>query len=77
MCRPPFGDLDAPEALMGPTTAAVIIEPVQGEGGARALNAAELDRLRAMCDEAAPLLIYDEIQCGTRPHGAAVRLRVG
>jgi len=60
----PFGDLDALEAVMGRTTAAVIIEPVQGEGGARALNAAELDRLRAMCDEHGVLLIYDEIQCG-------------
>ncbi len=60
----PFADLDALEAMMDPTTAAVIIEPVQGEGGARALNPAELDRLRALCDEKGALLIYDEIQCG-------------
>jgi acetylornithine/N-succinyldiaminopimelate aminotransferase len=60
----PFGDLGALEALMGPTTAAVIIEPVQGEGGARALTPTELDRLRALCDEHGALLIYDEIQCG-------------
>ncbi|HLZ85095.1 MAG TPA: aspartate aminotransferase family protein [Caulobacteraceae bacterium] len=60
----PFGDMDALAAAMGPTTAAVIIEPVQGEGGARALPEADLTRLRALCDEHGALLIYDEIQCG-------------
>jgi acetylornithine/N-succinyldiaminopimelate aminotransferase len=60
----PFGDLDALAAAMGPTTAAVIIEPVQGEGGARALPEADLTRMRALCDEHGALLIYDEIQCG-------------
>jgi len=49
---------------MGPTTAAVIIEPVQGEGGARALPEADLNRLRRLCDDKGALLIYDEIQCG-------------
>ena len=62
--RLPFGDMEALEAALGPTTAAVIVEPVQGEGGARALTEAELDRLRALCDAAGALLIYDEIQCG-------------
>src|SRR5580658_7369431 len=60
----PFGDLDALKAAVGPTTAAIIIEPVQGEGGARSLSAAQLDALRALCDETGVLLIYDEIQCG-------------
>ena len=60
----PFGDMDALEAALGSTTAAVIIEPVQGEGGARALSEADLTRLRALCDAAGVLLIYDEIQCG-------------
>jgi acetylornithine/N-succinyldiaminopimelate aminotransferase len=60
----PFGDMDALAAAMGPTTAAVIVEPVQGEGGARALSGADLTRMRAMCDEHGVLLIYDEIQCG-------------
>ena len=60
----PFGDHEALKAAMGPTTAAVIIEPVQGEGGARCLSPAQLDELRALCDEAGVLLIYDEIQCG-------------
>jgi len=60
----PFGDMDALKAAMGPTTAAVIVEPVQGEGGARALTDQQLNELRALCDEAGALLIYDEIQCG-------------
>jgi len=60
----PFGDMEALESAMGPTTAAVIIEPVQGEGGARALPEADLTRLRALCDANGVLLIYDEIQCG-------------
>ena len=60
----PFGDSEALKAALGPTTAAAIVEPVQGEGGARSLSAAQLDELRALCDEAGALLIYDEIQCG-------------
>ena len=60
----PFGDMEALEAAMGPTTAAVIIEPVQGEGGARALPEADLNALRSLCDDRGVLLIYDEIQCG-------------
>ena len=60
----PFGDHEALKAAIGPTTAAVIIEPVQGEGGARALSDAQLLDLRQICDEAGILLILDEIQCG-------------
>lgn len=60
----PFGDMEALEAALGPQTAAVIIEPVQGEGGARALSEADLVKLRKLCDAAGALLIYDEIQCG-------------
>ena len=60
----PFGDHQALKTAIGPTTAAVIIEPVQGEGGARALSDAQLSELRAICDEAGILLILDEIQCG-------------
>jgi acetylornithine/N-succinyldiaminopimelate aminotransferase len=59
-----FADWEALRALIGPTTAAVIIEPVQGEGGARALSADQLRELRQICDEAGVLLIFDEIQCG-------------
>ena len=60
----PFGDMEALKAAIGPTTAAVLIEPVQGEGGARALPEADLTAMRALCDENGVLLIYDEIQCG-------------
>jgi acetylornithine/N-succinyldiaminopimelate aminotransferase len=60
----PFGDHEALKAAIGPTTAAVIIEPVQGEGGARSLSPHQLQELRALCSETGVLLIYDEIQCG-------------
>ena len=60
----PFGDMDALKAAMGPTTAAIMIEPVQGEGGARAVTDADLREMRRMCDEVGALLIFDEIQCG-------------
>jgi acetylornithine/N-succinyldiaminopimelate aminotransferase len=60
----PFGDSEALKAAIGPTTAAVIVEPVQGEGGARSLTEAQLVELRELCTEAGALLIYDEIQCG-------------
>ncbi len=60
----PFGDMDALKAAIGPTTAAIIVEPVQGEGGARALPEVCLTGLRALCDDHGVLLIYDEIQCG-------------
>jgi acetylornithine/N-succinyldiaminopimelate aminotransferase len=59
-----FGDMDALEKLMGPTTAAIIVEPVQGEGGARSLSDTQLRRLRELCDEHGALLIYDEVQSG-------------
>jgi acetylornithine/N-succinyldiaminopimelate aminotransferase len=60
----PFGDLDAVEALMGPTTAGVIVEPVQGEGGVRAASDEFLRGLRKLCDEHGVLLIFDEVQSG-------------
>jgi acetylornithine/N-succinyldiaminopimelate aminotransferase len=60
----PFGDMEALEAAIGPATAAIIVEPVQGEGGARALPVEHLVRLRALCDSHGILLILDEIQCG-------------
>jgi len=59
-----FGDLDALRELVGPTTAAILLEPVQGEGGARSWAEAELQAIRRLCDETGTLLIYDEIQCG-------------
>ncbi|MEO6339290.1 MAG: aspartate aminotransferase family protein [Caulobacteraceae bacterium] len=60
----PFGDLEAVKAAISPTTAAILIEPVQGEGGARAAEDSYLRALRTLCDEHGVLLMYDEIQCG-------------
>ena len=60
----PFGDMDALEAAVGPTTAAILLEPVQGEGGARAFTDAQLRRMRELCDREGALLMFDEIQCG-------------
>jgi acetylornithine/N-succinyldiaminopimelate aminotransferase len=60
----PWGDHEALKAAVGPTTAAIIIEPVQGEGGARALPDVCLRGLRQLCDDTGTLLILDEIQCG-------------
>lgn len=51
-------------AIGDPTTAAVLIEPVQGEGGARAMTQNFLESLRAACTAAGVLLIYDEVQSG-------------
>ncbi|WP_293903435.1 aspartate aminotransferase family protein [Phenylobacterium sp.] len=59
-----FGDVEALRALVGSTTAAIILEPVQGEGGARSWPDADLRAIRQLCDQTGTLLIYDEIQCG-------------
>lgn len=60
-----WGEMDALKALIeSPTTAAVILEPVQGEGGARAMPEADLDQIRAWTRENGVLLIYDEVQSG-------------
>jgi len=59
-----FGDIEGLKALVGPTTAAILLEPVQGEGGARSWTEAQLKEIRQLCDETGTLLIYDEIQCG-------------
>ena len=60
----PWGDHDAFEAAMDDTVAAVMIEPVQGEGGIRALPDACLKGIRAACDRTGALLVLDEVQCG-------------
>jgi len=59
-----FGDLEALKVAVGPTTAAILLEPVQGEGGARSWPEEDLRAIRTLCDETGTLLIYDEIQCG-------------
>lgn len=60
----PFGDHDALSAAISDTTAAIMVEPVQGEGGLRPLPPECLRGLRALCDEHGLMLIYDEVQCG-------------
>ncbi len=60
----PFDDAEAFKAAMGDDVAAVLIEPVQGEGGCREVPEAFLKLIRKMCDEFGALVIYDEVQCG-------------
>ena len=60
----PFGDDAALEAAIGPETAAILIEPVQGEGGIRPVPPERLRRLRRLCDEKGLLLVLDEVQSG-------------
>ena len=60
-----FGDHEALKAaIANPNTAAIIVEPVQGEGGCRAIPEVCLRGLREMCDEYGVLIIFDEVQCG-------------
>lgn len=60
----PFNDLAAAAAVIDDTTCAVIVEPVQGEGGVHPAAPAFLQGLRALCDRHQALLIFDEVQCG-------------
>ncbi len=58
------GDLDAVKAKINPASAAIMIEPVQGEGGVKVMPASFLKGLRRLCDQHDLLLILDEVQCG-------------
>ncbi len=60
----PFNDVDAIRARIGPATCAVLLEPIQGEGGVCCPAPEFLKQVRALCDEAGLLLIFDEIQTG-------------
>ncbi|WP_372612673.1 aspartate aminotransferase family protein [Aquicoccus sp.] len=60
----PWGDHDALRGAVTDRTAAILIEPVQGEGGIRSLPDQCLKGLRRICDETGALLILDEVQCG-------------
>ena len=60
----PFDDLDAVKKAIGPETAAIMIEPVMGEGGVRVVPHTFLRALRKLCDDNGLLLIFDEIQTG-------------
>ncbi|NDW47930.1 aspartate aminotransferase family protein [Ruegeria sp. PrR005] len=59
-----FGDLDGVTNAITEKTAAILIEPVQGEGGIRPVPDVELKALRQICDDHGLLLILDEVQCG-------------
>jgi acetylornithine/N-succinyldiaminopimelate aminotransferase len=59
-----FGDLNKMRAAIGPETAAIMVEPVQGEGGINVAHPAYLKGLREAADEFNLLLIFDEVQCG-------------
>ncbi|AWN54867.1 aspartate aminotransferase family protein [Methylobacterium sp. 17Sr1-1] len=60
----PFGDLEALKAAITPETAALMIEPIQGEGGLRVVSHEWLRTLRSLCDEHGLMLIMDEVQTG-------------
>jgi acetylornithine/N-succinyldiaminopimelate aminotransferase len=60
----PFGDMDALQAAITDQTAAILVEPVQGEGGINAIPHDMLEALRAVADDNGLLLIFDEVQCG-------------
>ncbi len=60
----PFNDIAALEARMSENTAAVMLEPIQGEGGVRTPADGYLQQVRALCDKYDALLVFDEIQTG-------------
>jgi acetylornithine/N-succinyldiaminopimelate aminotransferase len=60
----PLHDMDKLEQEMDKDTAAVIVEPIQGEGGIHPADAKYIEQVRKMCDENDVILIFDEIQCG-------------
>ena len=60
----PYNDLDALEAAIGPQTAAVLLEPIQGESGVHPAAPGYLSAARRLCDERGALLILDEVQTG-------------
>lgn len=60
----PFGDLDAVRAAIGPATAGILVEPVQGEGGIHPAAAGFLAGLRDLADTHGLVLFFDEVQCG-------------
>ena len=60
----PFNDLQAVKAVMDDHTCAVVVEPIQGEGGVTAATPAFLQGLRELCDQHQGLVVFDEVQCG-------------
>jgi len=72
----PFNDLDAVVAAIGPKTAAILLEPIQGESGIQPAKPEFLRGLRRLCDERNLLLMYDEVQCGIGRTGEFCAWRV-
>lgn len=66
----PLGDAAALRAVVSEKTAAIIVEPVQGEGGITVVPTQELRLMRDLCDEVGALLIFDEVQCGVGRTGS-------
>ena len=66
----PLGDIDAVQEMIGPETAAILIEPIQGEGGVRVVPTPFLRALRDLCDRRDLLLVFDEVQTGIGRTGA-------
>ncbi|MGH1352928.1 MAG: aspartate aminotransferase family protein [Methyloligellaceae bacterium] len=60
----PLGDIQAVKDAIGPETAGILLEPLQGEGGIRTVDPGFVKQLRALCDEHGLLLVLDEIQSG-------------
>ena len=60
----PFNDLEDLSCAIGPSTCAVLLEPIQGEGGVVVPDAAYLAQVRKLCDDSGCLLIFDEVQTG-------------
>jgi acetylornithine/N-succinyldiaminopimelate aminotransferase len=60
----PFNDLEDLSCAIGPSTCAVLLEPIQGEGGVVVPDAAYLSQVRKLCDDSGCLLIFDEVQTG-------------
>jgi acetylornithine/N-succinyldiaminopimelate aminotransferase len=66
----PFGDLDAVKRAIGPETAAILIEPIQGEGGVRVGSTPFLRSLRELADQHGLMLVFDEVQTGIGRSGS-------
>ena len=64
MVHAPYGDLEAAKRLSGPQTAAILVEPIQGEGGVHVAPEGFLQGLRDLCDRLDAVLIFDEVQTG-------------
>ena len=65
-----FNDLESVKALVSDKTCAIIMEPIQGEGGINLAEPEFIEGIRKLCDEEGILLIFDEIQCGMARSGA-------